>query len=264
VDRGWALEQAWSAVGGSDASLAGWRGDAAQGLRPAVAFNTTLAESGEKLVIGTFDLPRAPKREYVRRTFHELHPGLDLAPVTAARLSATFPFVAPAARVGAHLPAADALHFVDGGYYDNYGFTTAADFLREALLEADGPGSVRRVLLLQIRGAAPIGYVEGRGQRGWFYQLFAPVQTLLSVRTLAQRSRNHTELRLLQEALRARGVELAYVEFTFPFPDEPLSWHLSQSEIEAIEAGWRSVEELPEGPVAVVDRFLRGRTPRPS
>jgi hypothetical protein len=182
--------------------------------------------------------------------------------VTAARLSATFPYVAPAARVAAPPAARDALHFVDGGYYDNYGFTTAAEFLREGLPEGGDPGPVRRVLLLQIRGAAPEGYVEARGQRGWFYQLFAPVQTLLSVRTLAQRSRNHTELRLLQEALRGRGVELAYVEFTFPFPGEPLSWHLSQSEIEAIEAGWRLLEEMPEGPVGVVDRFLSGRGPR--
>ena len=264
VDRGWALEQAWCAPGGVGASLSAWRADAAAGRRPAVAFNTSLAESGEKLVIGTFDLPRAPIPEYVRRTFHELHPGWDLAPVTAARLSATFPFVAPAARIGAHLPRADALHFVDGGYYDNYGFATAAEFLRVAIPEGGEPGPVRRVLLLQIRGAAPEGYVEARGQRGWFYQLFAPVQTLLSVRTLAQRTRNHTELRLLQEALRSRGADLGYAEFTFPFPDEPLSWHLSLKEIEAIDAGWRTVSEREDGPVTIVDRFLKGMTPRAS
>jgi hypothetical protein len=264
VDRGWALERVWDADGGSGASLATWRSDAARGLRPAVAFNTTLAESGEKLVIGTFDLPPAPIPEYVRRTFQELHPGWDLAPVTAARLSATFPYVAPAARIGAHIATSAALHFVDGGYYDNYGFTTAAEFLREGLPEAGGPGPVRRILLIQIRGAAPEAYVEAHGHRGWFYQLLAPLQSLLSVRTLAQRTRNHTELRLLQEALGARGVELTHAEFTFPFPDEPLSWHLSRWEIEAIDAGWRKVEDGEDGPVKVVDRFLEGMTLRTS
>lgn len=262
VDRGWALERAWDAVGGCGASLAAWRSDAARGLRPAVAFNTTLAESGEKLVIGTFDLSPAPIKEYVRRTFQELHPGWDLAPVTAARLSATFPYVAPAARIGAHIATSAALHFVDGGYYDNYGFATAAEFLREGLAEAGGPGPVRRILLLQIRGAAPEAYAEAHGHRGWFYQLLAPLQSLLSVRTLAQRTRNHTELRLLQEALGARGVELTSAEFTFPFADEPLSWHLSRWEIEAIEAGWRKVEKEEDGPVSVVDRFLQGMTLR--
>lgn len=261
VDRGWALEQAWCAEGGDDASLAAWRTDAARGHRPAVAFNTTLAESGEKLVIGTFDLPRAPQLEYVRRTFHELYPDWDLAPVTAARLSATFPYVAPAARIGAPVRPADALHFVDGGYYDNYGFTTAAEFLREAIPVTGEPGPVRRILLIQIRGSAPERYVEAHGRRGWFYQLFAPFQTLLSVRTLAQRTRNHTELRLLQEALQARGVELTYAEFTFPFPGEPLSWHLSRPEIDQIEAAWVLVEGKGDGPVAVVDRFLREMTP---
>jgi hypothetical protein len=168
--------------------------------------------------------------------------------------------VAPAARIGAHLPLPQALHFVDGGYYDNYGFTTAAEFLREAIPETGGPGPIRRVLLLQIRGAAPEGYAEAQGRRGWFYQLFAPVQTLLTVRTLAQRTRNHTELRLLQEALRARGVDLVATEFTFPFPDEPLSWHLSRAEIEAIDAGWRAVADRDAGPVTVVDQFLEGMT----
>ncbi len=53
---------------------------------------------------------------------------------TAAQLSATFPYVSSAARIPARdtEPLASA-HFVDGGYYDNDGTSSAIEFLRYAL-----------------------------------------------------------------------------------------------------------------------------------
>jgi hypothetical protein len=73
--------------------------------RPAVAFYATLAESGELLQIANVALRTAsaendgteadaqtPRRE---RTFADLFPGADIGAVTAARRSATFPWVTP-------------------------------------------------------------------------------------------------------------------------------------------------------------------------
>jgi hypothetical protein len=69
--------------------------------------------------------------------------------------------------------------------------------------------------------------------QGFFYQVGAPISTLLSFRTTGQVSRNDSELKLLAEALNTRGLdEVTYVTFQYPRPDAPLSWHLTDVERE--------------------------------
>src|SRR6202011_1441259 len=74
---------------------------------------------------------------------------------TSVRMSATFPFVSPAAR--AHLDCISA-HLVDGGYYDNSGISALNTWLRQAVgkdrweckdLKCP-PLSIPEILLLQI------------------------------------------------------------------------------------------------------------------
>src|SRR5262249_585901 len=144
----------------------------------------------------------------------------DVGVVTAARLSATFPYVTPAARadVSEVMP-----HVVDGGYYDNYGMATLVEWLDEAL-----PGStndVKSVLLIQILGK-PVGSASDEGSiknRGWFYQTFAPLTTLAAVRSTGQIAHNNLEVEFLKQILASRNVTLQTVKFEFRNPDTPES-----------------------------------------
>jgi hypothetical protein len=101
----------------------------------------------------------------------DLYPAWDLPITSAARLSATFPWISPIARpaVGT-VDDRIAYHLADGGYFDNHGVATAVDFLRTVKRELapairelapaieenpdDRPRRVRlKILLIQIRAA---------------------------------------------------------------------------------------------------------------
>ena len=56
---------------------------------------------------------------------------IGLKAVTAARLSAAFPYVSPAAR----LDGVEPYHLVDGGYYDFYGLVALSQWVDDALEE---------------------------------------------------------------------------------------------------------------------------------
>ncbi|MBI1896808.1 MAG: patatin-like phospholipase family protein, partial [Acidobacteria bacterium] len=152
IDRGWAMERAWSRFGAQPERLADWRADVLRGGRPAVLFNATITETGERLLLSTLDLPSAAGR----RNFYDVpHYGeYDVSPVTAARLSASFPYVTPVARISAPVPRDRRYHIADGGYYDNFGIVSLADVLIRGLPKG---APVRCVLLLQILGEDAAG-----------------------------------------------------------------------------------------------------------
>ena len=129
LDRAWLREDmTWPNREGIEQGLSQWQEDAEAGERPGVIFNTTIAETGVRLPLSTVALPEdLPGGIRYKRLLEDIEPKPTIPVVTAARLSATFPYVSPAAR--AKIPAeADAAedgyheeHIVDGGYYDNYG-----------------------------------------------------------------------------------------------------------------------------------------------
>jgi hypothetical protein len=263
--RGSAAEDAWMAhraapkrPGEQDTAnwrttpvlLAEWRESVRRGERPAHIFNTMIAETGERCLASTVDLEEGPGR----REMNDLYPTFDIAPVTAARLSAAFPFVGPAARIFAKVSPERAFHFVDGGYYDNFGVVSAVDFLRSA---TKGGSPVPRFLMVHITGHGvdyesknPNGHEPAR-PRGWFYQVIAPMTALLQMRTTAQVSRNITELKMLEDLMEKRGVEFAQVNFSFPRGGEPLSWHLTSAEQGEIEEVWQKDPVIQQGKEAV-------------
>lgn len=231
-DRGVSAENVWGKHPAAPKVLLGaWRREAAEGKRPAMIFNSMIAETGERFAIGTVDLPGSQPG---RRQFYEYFPGFDLSPVTAARLAASFPYISPAARLRA--TGVSGHHFVDGGYFDNYGIVSAIDFL---LAATSKPGSVKRILLVEIlafQDAAPKGV--NQSLRGWVYQLLAPPQALLAMKEAAQRSRNLSDLRLLEEVLRSRNLDWKHVTFRFDAPGAPLSWHLTEAERQGVRDMW--------------------------
>jgi hypothetical protein len=254
IDRGWALERAWSRDWSFPIGMDGWRQSALAGEMPAIAFNTTVPETGEHIAIATSDL-KSGFAGSPRRTFRDVYPELDMSPVTAARLSATFPWVTPAAA-----PAGKdgQLHFVDGGYSDNYGTAWLAQWLDEAV-RPDGSCPVRRILILRIASQDAASSVDPGSRRlGWLlYQAAAPFKAFWNVRTASQASRQRVELKLLAESLKMRGVNLTEVAFLCRMSDPPLSWHLDEEEIGSINQSW----ERLAGQVDAVRTFLAGAKP---
>src|SRR5262249_5682248 len=157
------------------------------------------------------------------RSFYDIYPTYDVAPVTAARLSATFPYVSPAARANADLPRSSRFHFVDGGYWDNFGVASAIEFLDQAVERGTG---VQHILLIEIRDRKSSAHEGSRGARGGLFQTIAPGEALYNVRDNGQSTRNAEDIRLLQGFLAKRNVTLETAVFESPQEHAPLSWHL--------------------------------------
>jgi Patatin-like phospholipase len=240
LDRGKALEAAltrelpnrkhhlWS-------PLADWREGVLEGWRPAVVFNATVTESGERFLLGTTDLPHASGRTSLRDPEFPQFADQDISLVTAARLSASFPYVSPAARPDI---AGTQIHVVDGGYTDNYGMATLLAWLDAGLWSQGSP--VRSVLVIEIRASPPASEPPPLSWRGWPFQSYAPISTMLNVRDIAQISRNEEQLDLLRRYAASCNVAIEDAVFEYPPENAPLSWHLSPSDKREIETIWSS------------------------
>jgi hypothetical protein len=265
-DRGWALEQAWRRAivpsDGPEPTLGDWRRDVASGFRPAVAFNATVVETGERAVLATSAMtnPSSGTGPLEAQPITNQH---DLSVFTAARLSATFPYVTPVARLDeAYLPPEDQTvpskeltallrHFADGGYWDNTGMVTALEWLR-----ASGVLGKRRVLVIQIAPAAlsePVIH-----DRAWVWQWTAPLSALLAVRTDAQQARNAIELKAIADALPGG---ISFVTIKDSGQGASLGWHLSRAEKSAVARGWTTINSPDErkkdgSPITTIANFL--------
>ncbi|HEY8131438.1 MAG TPA: patatin-like phospholipase family protein, partial [Thermoanaerobaculia bacterium] len=130
-DRGSALEQAWSqhAPGVMDTPFSALAIGEREGWRPSLIFTPMLVEDGRRLLVSNLDLDfmlenRGPQSVYSRPSvdLFRLIPAAQSMPVAAAaRMSASFPYVTPAAE----LPTIPRRHVVDAGYWDNFGVHTA-------------------------------------------------------------------------------------------------------------------------------------------
>lgn len=240
--RGRALERAWMHTPKLQqllaAKLSDWFAGVRAGMRPANIFNATLVETGDRLLFSTSYLPvGTPATPPARWDFHEFHLNdaktqtLDVAVVTAARLSATFPYVTPAARPDDGGPEKAQLHVVDGGYFDNYGMDTLLEWLDDGLTELQGNPAQRnrfaklQVMIVEIHEAPdPHRLVppKVRQKRSWFFQTYAPLVTLFSVRTAGQRSHNQVDLALMRQKW-AGKVQHVLFEFGTHDPTEQVS-----------------------------------------
>jgi cation transport regulator ChaC len=239
-DRGFVLEQTWRNVGSLEDSLSDWREGVGRGDRPGIIFNSTLAETGKPFLLATTQFDTGTEKP-ARETFTHLYPKRDIPVVTAARLGASFPYVSPATRA-----LTDNLepHVVDGGYYDNFGVDSLSSWLDQALEGLDKDGRPKPdVLVIQIR-SFPTGADMDLHKKGWFYQSYAPINALLSVRTTAQLVRDRDELKLLQKKWAA--VNFQFATFEFPGKDAPLSWQLTQRQKDTIEAEWHDALTNPQ------------------
>jgi hypothetical protein len=197
--------------------------------------------------------------------FHSHYKDRDVPVTTAVRLSAGFPFISPATRADADGPKGHYSHVVDGGYFDNYGIDSLTVWTHEGLAALDPGMRPPRLLIIEICDSSPCSSREaaneptrGGPRRAWPYQVFAPLEGVIAMRTAAQKVHNRTSLRLLKEYWRTQGVYVASQEIAFEGAGAPMSWHLTRDQRNAIETSWatRAAHERQ-----CVAEFLAGRPP---
>lgn len=256
LDRGYMLEDSWRDRANIRANLSHWRAGVAEGDRPAAIFNATIAETGKPLLLSTTNL--LPANQHTSwQDFYDLYKSTDIPVVTAVRLAATFPYVTPAARKmytdsQGKTPTNAEYHMIDGGYYDNYGVASLLEWLEQGFVSLqNAKKEIPDVLIIQIR-SFPDDADSKKEPRGWFYQTYAPIQGLLSVRTTAQLISDQQELTLLAERwakTTPQGTAVDRIHFaTFQFwnSNAPLSWAMNPKQSQSIQAEW--IKYLPGGP----------------
>jgi hypothetical protein len=303
-DRGSALEASWEQrlpeAARSDATLRAWsdrtrefaRGQTVEAF-PAFLFNSTIVESGQPIAFATTQLPTRAYRgrfdlgarqhpvvesanRILRLSATDGAPARDvgLKTVTAARLSAAFPYVSPA--IAFDLQNAEPFHLVDGGYYDVYGLVALSQWLDDALEEiartstppstigvviARGLASSDSALLTRLRNDDPTtptldATIE---RKGWRWQLTAPPSTALNARTFAQWAGSVQVLRLLIDKWSERDVRIEPYVFDYPGGDRtpvcqsaPLSWKLTAPQQDCIESAWKTFLTDPSSALSKV------------
>lgn len=269
--RGHALEDRW-AEGNPNLGkgLMEWRDGVRRGWRPASIFNATIVETGERLLLSTSDIceketvfgscversgtevldPGNAAVKIDKKSFYSFLRGKDIPIKTAARLSASFPYVTPAPRPELGNEAdgerPNYHHVADGGYYDNYGISSLIEWLNEGLSDKNiKPPD--HILILQIRGdevSPPIPSDQASTRP--YFQTFVPLKTLLSVRTTGQLSHNEEQLEIFMRLWEKQGVKIETIVFEFPresdAPSPPLSWHLREDEKRRLKDAWNQID----------------------
>lgn len=226
-DRGWAIERVWrqrlnDGIAGEmdlgDLRITDLSTQCLNNQFPVVAFNATVVETGQRVVISPVRSPENPTGEEeaaveLMRQFPNAQPRVS----TAARLSATFPYVTPAARAsyqaeqGTDAERIANYHIVDGGYSDNEGAMTSVDWINRILAHYSRDETILerpfdRVLLIRIqafpkkRAASPY---KPNQLAGWTSALLGPLTAMLNVRGTSQMERGDLEVGLLTQATRA-------------------------------------------------------------
>ncbi len=284
LDRAWSLEQAWLAAWDHDLGTTGadpsvgppmlddWRARVRSGEQPVSIFGAMTVEDGRLLLLSTGALANGggcrgyEERDAPITTMDCLYPQRDVAVVTAARLSASFPWVSPNARAlpdtGRLEEGEPAYHVIDGGVFDNSGSAAVALWLNEALAD-DVVQPDLQVLPIRIQwgdwGSQPPA--DDQGPRGTLTAVGMPVKAMVSARTSTQAVANTRTDALVREALEHRqpgvtihpdvvfsldldsrpprrqpgAAESAVAAFTELVP---LSWQLSERQQAAIRDFW--------------------------
>jgi hypothetical protein len=266
MDRGWALERSW--VGTAERMVETTTTPCSSGAsvlsqwplrhsceQPVVIFNATFVDDGQQALLSNADLsPLAcsttsssdlcPSPAVDDPTLEgHYDPPLQLRPSTAARLSATFPYVSPVSR--AERATLRPYYLADGGYFDNFGTLAALKWLRAHRALVAGADHVVFVQIVSFPKAQPLAIREDAGlARAWL----GPFLTILNVRTSSQLDRNNFEMQLYESELAAQTApgEDASPAFhyllvqppLFPGHEAPLSWQLSERNKLALHCQW--------------------------
>jgi hypothetical protein len=245
VDRGWALQETWRlSLANPTLALSEWRQRIRRGELPVALFDCTAVETGRQFLLSPVDVHET-SGFLAHQSFRELYPNRDVDIVTAARLSATFPWVTPITRIDHE--ADRIVHVADGAYVDNYGITTMVEWLEEILPEYVATSARRDVLIIRInvRDASLAEVVDYPRTGGWANATYGPLLTVLKTNSENQLARNAWVLKLFGDRWsQVDGVRFRVVQFALR-SDVPLSWKLSNETIKEIRAQW--ADEVENG-----------------
>ncbi len=279
MDRGWALERSIEErTHLQETYLSDWavRATDKEHPFPAFIFNATSAESGWPVALSTTDFPTSRNlRARIRKVQNiaKLFDGnVKLRVSTAARLSATFPYVSPAARPE-HW-GKEPHHLVDGGIYDNFGLRAAMDWLDDALVGAKREQAVALVEIRPSPGRTEPPLVDayeylGLRKRGWSFQIIAPLTAVLKVRDDEQLKADHVQRDLYIDHLAVLNPSVTLTPFEFAYPimgDDcdaivPESWKMTSREQRCVDEAWDEIER--GGKVQLLKQFLQGGKAEP-
>jgi hypothetical protein len=315
-DRGRTLEETWIRCTGGAASplarpLQAFAADERLGWRPSLVFTPMMVEDGRRLLVGNIDLAFATRnvgglllepssRTIDRATIQEgdfdlsiheedevfslsavelfrLFPRAhDFRVATAARMSASFPWVSPAV----NLPTLPPRRVVDAGYYDNYGVNLSALWLSKWAdwLQENTSG----VLVVQIRdrvsqgartelgvgrGAADDSLLDRLVWHGGHELLLPGLQAVVTplsgvstARNWTMAFRNDEQVDLQDLLFDARVGRDFFRTVVFECPVEvSLTWRLTEREKEILAGGFGSPRATPQAELAGVKDYMTGR-----
>jgi len=191
---------------------------------PALVLNTTVVETGERLLISpfTFSSNRPVNRTENNSEFPSILRDTDLRLSTAVGLSARFPYITP---VGWYRPDDDRgrIHLADGGYFDNSGISTALDIGR-LLRQIDGQDDRFKVIYIALVNA-PTSSAKNERRDLVFNEIFSPIRALFRAREARGRNIVNLSTYSLDED-RLRILRLRTVGNGFKLP---VGWFLSRN-----------------------------------
>jgi predicted acylesterase/phospholipase RssA len=254
-DRGQALEFALTeTMGHLSTPLFELRERERAGWCPSLLFSPMMIEDGRQLLISNLDLQKivhnegafqaGQPRELLSREgveFFRLFPEATKFQIaTAARMSATFPYVFPAVP----LPTDPRRRVVDAGYYDNYGVSLAASWVFNHLDWIKQ--NVSKLAILQIRDGLseaerllehPSDVNPGWRELGMEWLTGVP-QGLYNARVSSNMFRNDNLLHLLHQTFQLELGTGFLVSPAFEFPggsDVQLNFCLTEEEGKLID-----------------------------
>ncbi|MFI0606510.1 MAG: hypothetical protein ACH37Z_01285 [Anaerolineae bacterium] len=272
-DRSWAMEESWRRrigrdrpVGWTPPSLAEVGRAAAEGRVAAPIINAMLVENGVPYALTPLALPEhlravRPDAPCPFISIAAALPERDLSIFTAARLSATFPYVTPMSRPvdlasplgGGDLPLpphaanrcgeqAARAHVGDGGYFDNFGVAALSAWMDDAFSGGTLPADLQ-VLWLNVYWEEPES-TQFSPLSGAQVASQGPLSGLVNARGSTQRTRNRAALAALAEKWNRRDcagcpdVERLQVRDLVLSESLPLNWQLGQRDKDLISRQW--------------------------
>ena len=290
LDRGYALEKNWEktlTVGGKKPpTLDDRRKKILAGEVPIAVYNTTLVENGRPFFVSSMKFVEGTMANYASESsgknvdntaldFKTLYNNCgtngdqpcDLALTTAARLSASFPYVTPMARndreniievndKNGKKTILQNYHIADGGYYDNSGAFTAMNWLNKFLEynnsveNKDHQINIKKVIILQINAFPEEDLkLDQKGSLGFVVSTIGPLNTLAGIRDSTQIGRNKIFARLLND--RWGNIEIKNFTISFPQKDTngkdynpPLSWRLTERQKMNLVEAWEKDKDI--------------------
>ena len=275
LDRNYELEEHWQreiqSRYSNQITLLQQRSAIRAGEAPIPIYNSVIVESGQPMIFSPLKLKSEANELFPRyKTFHEVYKGkADIRLVTAARHSATFPWVTPVSRAynegtesawtrqdSKGNDQEDFTFYADGGYFDNDGIATGIQLLRR-IQPILAKNQIDDVLILQVVAHSLDPRLTKTQRTRAAMATFGPIISASSARWASQTSRNESEFAAAQQFMASHQMRLTRVQFELR-DQEVLSWSLSNRERQKILDQFTAKHN--EGKVELVRSFLQQAT----